>query len=76
MKVIAQKAYRVEYDTKHFSNKVELVEANSFVEAIEVSTTYHGKNEDSGFKIKSISEYMPILKPISKTITQTLTVEL
>ena len=76
MKVIAQKAYRVEYDTKHFSNKVELVEANSLVEAIEVSTTYHEKNKDSDFRIKSVSEHIPILKPISKTITQTLTVEL
>lgn len=76
MKIIVQKVYKVEYSTKYFGSVTELVEANSLVEAIELSTIYHEKDKDSNFKIKSVSEYMPILKPISKTITQTLTVEL
>lgn len=73
MKVIKQNVYRVTYNSKYDSNREELVEANSLVEAIEVSTTYHNEPD---FKIKGVNEYMSILKPISKTITQTLTVEL
>lgn len=76
MKVVKQNVYRVTYNSKYDSNREELVEANSLVEAIEVSTTYHEKDKDSNFRIKSVSEHIPILKPISKTITQTLTVEL
>ena len=76
MKVIVQKVYKVEYSTKYFGSVTELVEANSLVEAIEVSTTYHEKDKDSNFRIKSVSEHIPILKPISKIVTKTLTVEL
>ena len=73
MKVVKQNVYRVTYNSKYDSNREELVEANSLVEAIEVSTAYHNEPD---FKIKSVSEYISILKPISKTVTQTLTVEL
>lgn len=73
MKVIKQNVYRVTYNSKYDSNREELVEANSLVEAIEVSTAYHNEPD---FKIKGVNEYMSILKPISKTVTQTLTVEL
>ena len=73
MKVIVQKVYKIEYSTKYFGSVTELVEANSLVEAIEVSTAYHN---EPNFKIKGVNEYMSILKPISKTVTQTMTVEL
>lgn len=73
MKVIKQSVYRVTFSSNYDSDRDELVEANSLVEAIEVSTAYHN---EPNFKIKGVNEYMSILKPISKTITQTLTVEL
>lgn len=73
MKVIKQSVYRVTFSANYDSDRDELVEANSLVEAIEVSTAYHN---ESNFKIKGVNEYMSILKPISKTVTQTMTVEL
>lgn len=73
MKVVKQSVYRVTFSANYDSDRDELVEANSLVEAIEVSTAYHN---EPNFKIKGVNEYMSILKPISKTVTQTMTVEL
>lgn len=76
MKIIKQKVFKVEYKTKYESYLEELVEADSFEEAIKISTEYHKNINDSEFQIKGIHTYINVLKPISKTVTKTITVEL
>ena len=76
MKIIKQKVFKVEYKTKYNSDLYELVEADSFEEAIKISTEYHKNNQDVDFQIKGIYIYINVLKPISKSVTKTITVEL
>lgn len=67
MKIVRQKAYKIEYKENGTSyNEYTLIEADSFEEALNIFNEYNSKNTLS---LTSISKYIPVLKSLTKTIT-------
>lgn len=74
MKLKVQKVFNIECRSKDNNKEEFLVEADSMQEAISILEEY--KKDIEPITIIGIHAFKPVLKPISKTISHTINVEL